>query len=71
MAWTKAALEAQVRTPGRCQAIDVDGKRCRAIWQDSRPSRQFCDRCRARLLQQRHRDKLRLALPGNNGEQAP
>ena len=59
MAWTKAAIEAQVRTPGRCRAIDLDGKRCRTTWQDSRPNRQFCNRCRARLLQQRHRARAK------------
>ena len=56
---TAKAIRAAQMAPGRCEAIDVDGRRCRYTWVASPPTRRYCLRCRSRLTMQRHRQRKR------------
>ena len=48
--------------PGRCQAQDTDGERCRSTWEACLPQKRFCPRCQDRLAKQRFRDNHRIVL---------
>jgi hypothetical protein len=58
---SKQARDARAKlelAPGRCVAIDTDGKRCRFTWLSALPGKLFCARCKARLEKQRHRARF-------------
>lgn len=62
----KAVAACRELTPGRCQATDWrTGKRCVFTWTASPKWRKYCQRCTARLTQQRHRASLK----ANNGQE--